>query len=230
MRLQANLPETAPGQAVTMLLMGDVTFGPDGKAAASGKGSSAFYFKTGAGAPACKSMPASGILLESPQGKQRVQMTLNGVQLDIGSKVFIAIDKSAPKKMMKVYTLKGLVHVTSNGKTVSATDANAVGIPVGEDDYSDDEDPVEESGDGDIPPNVEDLPVGVIDTIETEYDALYPEDNATEAAPGESTESAAPHAPTAEPTDVMPDANAPDPTDEAPPPSPAAPDPAPEEP
>lgn len=208
MRLQANLPDTAPGQAVTMLLMGDVSFGPDGKAVAAGKGANAFYFKTGSGTPACKGMPASGILLESPQGKQRVQLTLNGVQLDIGSKVFIEINRTRPQARMKVYTLKGLVRVTNNGKTVSADDNDAVAIPVSDDDYAEDVDPVEETGTEDLPPYEEDLPVTLIDTIETEYDGQYPEENATEAAPPESTEAATPDAVGTEPA---PDAAATEP-------------------
>jgi hypothetical protein len=121
MRLQANLPDSAPGQNLTLLLFGDVALGetpgavtaaatgtqpaattaPTVKPSPTPKGVhplQAFYFRTGIGEEGCAEAPHDGILVQSPQGlKQKVVLTVNEVRLDIrehnktGAKLFRVI-------------------------------------------------------------------------------------------------------------------------------------------
>ncbi len=134
MRIQANLPDTGVGQNVTVLVFGDTQL----QNASSGKPMQAFYFRTGVGAPGCHEMPQDGVLLKTPAGSQKVQLVANGVQLSVGSTVFLqakstrplpgvlsatsiaatpAGTKGATAGTLFVHTLKGSVDVTSNGKT-----------------------------------------------------------------------------------------------------------------
>lgn len=121
LRVQASFPDSQPGQFVSMMLMGDVQI--DNLANKDSKpGAQAFIFKSGTATLACKQLPPNGILLESPKGKQRAKLTMNGAELDIGSKVFLqttAKTDKKPKPQFVVKTLEGLVNLTAKGKTTA---------------------------------------------------------------------------------------------------------------
>ena len=86
LRVQANFPDSQPGQFVTMMLMGDVQLDQAARTSNNGKpGVQGFIFKSGTATLACKQLPPSGILLESPKGKQHARLTVNGAELEIGS-------------------------------------------------------------------------------------------------------------------------------------------------
>lgn len=115
LRVQANLPDTAVGQNVTMILFGDTEVTDAG----GSKPMSAFYLRTGAGQPGCGAMPPNGMLLQTPKGGQKVELTANGVQLSIGSTVFLTSNVNANgNSNLWVYTIEGDVDVTSQGVTV----------------------------------------------------------------------------------------------------------------
>ena len=113
LNIQANLPDTLPGQAVKFILYGDVALQN-----ASGSGTpelgpmQAFYFTTNAIKPNCKEAPASSLVIQSPKG-YRVSLTANGLDLDIGSSVVFTAQRG---QRMTVSTLQGKVFATYNGK------------------------------------------------------------------------------------------------------------------
>lgn len=113
LQIQANLPETLPGQNVKFILYGDVKlenaatnlddpFGP----------MQAFYFVSGL-QPNCKEAPPSSLLIQSPKGYS-VTLRANGLDLKVGSSVALTAQKN---KQMRLTTLEGEVSATYDGKT-----------------------------------------------------------------------------------------------------------------
>jgi PKD repeat protein len=49
----------------------------------------AFYFRTGIGQPECIEAPRNGVLVQTPQGAGKVDFTVNGVDLELGSTAFM---------------------------------------------------------------------------------------------------------------------------------------------
>ena len=134
LRVQASLPGTNVGQAVTMLAFGDTEVTD-----ASTDGTlNAFYLRTGVGQPGCAEMPRNGVLLDSPTG-EKVNMTVNGVQLKIGSTVFLFADAPEGEKnpTLWVHTLEGSVEMTSDGVTVVVPAGKENCAPLRDDDQND---------------------------------------------------------------------------------------------
>lgn len=113
LQIQANLPDTLPGQNVKFVLYGDVKlenavtdpndpFGP----------MQAFYFESGL-KPKCKEAPTSSMVVQSPKGFE-VTLRANGMDLKVGSTVAFTAEKN---KRMRVTTLQGEVFATYDGKT-----------------------------------------------------------------------------------------------------------------
>jgi hypothetical protein len=110
MQLQANLPDTIPGQNVTFLLFGDVEL-----TAADSAGSdvmNAFYLRTGVNDAACEEAPESGLLIQTPEGASEVTFSINDVDVEMGSTVFFQADE---QEGMTVSTLEGHAYVRANG-------------------------------------------------------------------------------------------------------------------
>lgn len=88
MRLQANLPDSAPGQNVTFLLFGDVTLEPNTDASEDyAAPMQAFYLRTGIGDAPCAEAPASGLIIQTPQGAKDIAFNVNGVDVQMGSTI-----------------------------------------------------------------------------------------------------------------------------------------------
>ncbi len=81
LHVQADLPETLPGQAVTLLLMGDAAL--EDAAPAGAAPLQAMYFRTGLGAPECAQAP-SAMLVRSPDGVA-VALTINDLAVQLSS-------------------------------------------------------------------------------------------------------------------------------------------------
>lgn len=88
MRVQANIPDTLPGQNVTFLLFGDVTI-EDASDQGDFTPMQAFYFTSGVGDAPCAEAPESGILIQTPEGVEQVQLNVNGANLTLGSTAYI---------------------------------------------------------------------------------------------------------------------------------------------
>lgn len=109
LRLQANLPQTLPGQNVTFLVFGDTQLTsavPDGNTTATPM--QAFYLQSGLGQAACNEVPENGLLVQTPTGAGQITFSMNGMNVSIGSTAYF---QSAPNNRMKIITLEGATGV-----------------------------------------------------------------------------------------------------------------------
>lgn len=116
MKLQANLPETLPGQNVIFVLFGDVQL-TNGVSADNPDGFTpmqAFYLRGGVDSFNCASVPPSGLLVQTPEGVGEVTFRVNGADIRMGSTVFFQAEAG---KTMAISTFEGAAYVTSNGGT-----------------------------------------------------------------------------------------------------------------
>lgn len=113
MRLQANLPDTLPGQNVTFLMFGDVEIrnavAEDDPPNTEIHAMQAFYLRTGIGDAPCEGAPQSGLVVQTPEGVGAVVFNINGVDVEMGSTVFFQADA---EEGMTVSTLEGATHVS----------------------------------------------------------------------------------------------------------------------
>jgi hypothetical protein len=119
LKIQSNVAGANLGSGVTVIVFGDTELKD-----ASAPGQTplqAFYLRNGVGMPGCEKVPADGLLIQSPKGKERVQIAVNGVELRIGSTVFLstASDPNAPQSpSLNVETLEGMAEITADGFTL----------------------------------------------------------------------------------------------------------------
>jgi hypothetical protein len=132
MRLQANLPDTLPGQNVTFLMFGDVELtnsayiDPD---STSQDNLNAFYFHSGIGDAPCEEAPNSGVLVSTPQGVGEVSFRVNGVDIALGSTAFL---QSQPNDEMLFNLLEGEAFLSVFGETRRLVPGTRVRIPIDE--------------------------------------------------------------------------------------------------
>jgi hypothetical protein len=121
MAVQANLPDTLPGQNVTFIIFGNVTLeadhNPDSRFSAPMQ---AFRLTARVGDTACSEAPRDGMLVQTPQGT-KVEFLVNGVQLEIASTAFIT---TTGNDGLNVSTLQGQVEVSSAGGTKAVSAGN----------------------------------------------------------------------------------------------------------
>jgi hypothetical protein len=106
MRLQANLPDTLPGENVTLLLFGNATFN-DG-------GVEGYTFTSGIGTVNCNGAPADGLLVQTPAGAYEITMRINGADIRLGSTAFL---QAQPGDRMVVNVVEGRAVVSARGGT-----------------------------------------------------------------------------------------------------------------
>lgn len=122
MALQANLPDTLPGQNVTIVVFGDVQLETDPEAGDDlSAPMQAFRFTAGLGQPACSEAPRDGMLVQAPT-HTTVNLRVNGVDVEVGSTaLFLPLDEDKDgvddENGLEVSTFDGLVRVTSAGET-----------------------------------------------------------------------------------------------------------------
>ncbi len=141
MKIQADIPDTIPGQAVTFILYGDVRIQDAG-------GSSpmqAFYFTTGLGEPMCREAPPSALVIQSPEGRT-VTLNINGAEVSLSSSVALT---AVPGSQMTITTLHGVARAEINDVRTLAPAGFRVSVPLGGDDGLTAEPPV-------VPPMPED--------------------------------------------------------------------------
>ena len=161
MKIQANLPDTVPGQNVTMLLFGDVeienqademegdeAFGP----------MQAFVFRSGVGELACDEAPRDGILIQTPTGAGTVTLDVNNVRIELGSTAFL---NAQPDESMTITMLAGEAIVTAEGVRISLPAGLRAEIPLDADGLA--------SGAPEIVPyeadDVANVPIGNLDEV-----------------------------------------------------------------
>ena len=109
-QVQANIPETMPGQNVTLLLFGNVQV----ESAPAEDGQFAFFFQTGVGDAPCAAAPDSGILVQTPEGVGAVSFRANGVDIQLGSTAYL---QAQPGKDMAIKVVEGEAEVTAQSVT-----------------------------------------------------------------------------------------------------------------
>jgi hypothetical protein len=133
MKIQANLPDTVPGQNVTMLLFGDVEI--ENEADSSDDNDQfnpmqAVVFKSGVGELGCEEAPPDGILIQTPSGMGTVTLNMNRVLIELGSTAFL---NAVPDDKMQITMLEGEAIVTASGVTVTVPAGLRAEIPLDED-------------------------------------------------------------------------------------------------
>ena len=121
LKLKTNLPDTLPGQNVTVLVYGETTLEND-----SGT-MQAFYFSTGLGTPQCKEMPANGVLIRAPK-RTTVTFRANGVDVRIGSTALLTAEAN---NQMTFTLIDGSAMLTSDGMQQAVKPMEMVTIPLG---------------------------------------------------------------------------------------------------
>jgi hypothetical protein len=124
MKVQADLPDTLPGQNVTLILFGEAELRPVPAAdaatpppmAAYPAPMQAFFLTTGLGESPCQEVPRDGLLIQAPQATA-VHFLINGVAVEIGSTALLHTQEDGT---LSVNTLAGTVAVTSAGETRTA--------------------------------------------------------------------------------------------------------------
>jgi hypothetical protein len=109
LQVQADLPDTLPGQNVSVLLFGDVEITNAGEAM------EAFYFRSGVGMADCAEAP-DGIVIQTPEGAGMVSLTINSVEIELGSTAYITAE---PEGLLTFALLEGEADVTAIDKTVT---------------------------------------------------------------------------------------------------------------
>jgi LysM repeat protein len=130
LKMQANLPDTMPGQNVTFLLFGDVMV-TNGVAAEDDtlQPMQAFYFNTGIGDQQCNQAPESGILIQTPEGTETVQLTANGVDIELGSTAFL----QSTAEYMDIFLLENQAVVSASSVSELVPAGDFIRIPLGVD-------------------------------------------------------------------------------------------------
>jgi hypothetical protein len=132
MRVQANLPDVLPGQNVTFLLFGDVQITPEARAeyGETERYGEAFRLQTGVGGIECTDAPPDGVLIQTPQGTRRVELRINGIDIRLGSTIFI---QAIPGEYFTVRTLEGVAVVEVDGVVSVAVAGTEVSVPINDD-------------------------------------------------------------------------------------------------
>ncbi|MCU0511206.1 MAG: hypothetical protein MUE40_01415 [Anaerolineae bacterium] len=128
MRLQADIPETLPGQNVTFVLFGDVTL--ENAAAADQAPMQAFYLTTGIGDAPCEAAPDSGLLVQTPDGVESVTFNVNGVAMEVGSTVLL---QATAADEMLISPVEGAAVVTLDAQSYPVIAGARLRIPLGRD-------------------------------------------------------------------------------------------------
>ena len=144
MRVQANIPDTLPGQNVTVMLFGNAEIRNGATSVAEQVEAEppqfgpmqAFYFTTGVGQPNCSEVPDDGMLIQTPTGVGSIELMVNEVQVNMGSTVYFTVNQN---REMGVYSLEGGARVTAGGRTQTSVAGTRVRIPLNDENAADGE-------------------------------------------------------------------------------------------
>lgn len=127
MKLQANLPDTLPGQNLGFLLFGSVEIWNAAQDEQQLIPFNAFYFKTGLNDALCEQAPDSGILIQTPQGTGKITFTANNAEIELGSTAYF---QAQPGGDMTITVIEGQAQVTAAGTAVNVPAGTRVRIPL----------------------------------------------------------------------------------------------------
>src|SRR4051812_37175893 len=121
LKMQANLPDSLPGQNVTFLVFGNTHIDNT-----SGDMRS-FYFTSGLGASSCKEAPTDSIIVKSPN-HMKVTFNANGTQITIASTVVLRAEKG---NQMTVALVEGHAHITTPQGSLNLKPGQQVSVLLG---------------------------------------------------------------------------------------------------
>jgi hypothetical protein len=87
----------------------------------------AFYFKSGANDAPCEEAPDSGILIQTPQGAGKIQLTVDDAEITLGSTAYI---QSEPDHFLAIYLIEGSGQVRAAGVTKPLLAGTRVCVPL----------------------------------------------------------------------------------------------------
>lgn len=125
MQVQADIPDTLPGQNVTFILFGDVTI--ENAAGDDQTPMQAFYLRTGIGDAACDEAPESGLLVQTPDGVEEVSFNVNGTDVQVGSTVLF---QAVPDDEMIVTSVEGTAILNFEGEGYPAVAGTRLRLPI----------------------------------------------------------------------------------------------------
>ncbi len=121
LKVQADLPDTLPGQNVTFLLYGGARL--DNVSPQM----NAVVLKTDVASTNCADAPDAALLIQSPDGT-RATLNINGADIALGSTAYVT---AAQNQEMRIATLEGAAEVTANNVTRRVEPGAQVRIPLG---------------------------------------------------------------------------------------------------
>jgi hypothetical protein len=129
MRLQANIPNTLPGQNVTLLLFGDVeiTNAVTEETEDAYTPMQAFVLRTGFNDSLCEEAPVSGLLVQTPEGVNEVSFNVNGVDVSMGSTVLF---RAQAEGEMTVSTIEGSAFIETEEEVVPVLAGSRLRVPM----------------------------------------------------------------------------------------------------
>lgn len=127
-RMQAQLPDTLPGQNVTVILFGGVSLQNDG---VDDKGVQAFRFTTGIGSSRCLGLPPDGMIIDTPEGSSFMTFSINGTEITLGSTAFLDTYSDDDANLnLRIGMLDGLGFISADGETTRIEAGQQTTIPL----------------------------------------------------------------------------------------------------
>ena len=128
LNVQANLPDTLPGQAVTLLLMGDASLADatvENDATPEGTTSpmQAITFHSGLGGTTCQEA-AGSLLIQSPDG-QAVALNINGMDVQLGSTALFTTVPTEDGEALVASLVEGHLWLRSAGRALTLAESGA---------------------------------------------------------------------------------------------------------
>lgn len=87
----------------------------------------AVYFSSGIGQSACYEVPQDGILIQSPDYDEPIQLVVNDVEISLGSTVYL---EAEPDHAMWVYVLAGQALLSAQGETQIVPEGSFSWVPI----------------------------------------------------------------------------------------------------
>lgn len=127
--LQADVADAGPEQSITFVLFGDVELT---RVASDGDEMHSFLLTTGSDEPECASASPGGLLVQTPDGVDHVSFSINGVEISLGSTVFLTAprDDNNLGTMMTVALIEGSARINSEGGSTTAIAGLQVDVPL----------------------------------------------------------------------------------------------------
>jgi hypothetical protein len=87
----------------------------------------AVYYSSGIGESICEDVPQDGILIQSPDYEEPIELIINDVEISLGSTIYL---QAEPDHAMWVYVLEGFAFVRVEDVTINVPEGAFVWIPI----------------------------------------------------------------------------------------------------